>query len=373
MRKILISGGPVHAHIDSVKIVTNRFRGGLMAKLASELAMHFPCEVTYLTGKGAVQPHPLDNVKVVHHEGFFDYLEKVQALSVTHSDVILGAAVANLVPVSPWKDKFPSHDYQEGDIVPIDFMVAPRVITKVKAVAPQTNLFGFKLLSNVPYQTLVDAAYGVLLDSHAAAVIANDTKDLNLKYIVTREKAVHAFNTAASVEAEAFHAFLWAMMNDAYYRTEKVTLAAPAAEGAALLRRAQALAAQEPTLFPQTNEGLMFGTIAQRSAASGFWTTGRGKKELDVAAWVAGVDHAQRVVEANEKAALNAPLLASLFERFPALTEIVHGHVQDPALPVLPYAPSGTARDSLREVTGSFNVAGHGCYRLYAGNTLIRS
>ena len=31
--KMLITGGPVHAYLDAVKIITNKFKGGLMAEL----------------------------------------------------------------------------------------------------------------------------------------------------------------------------------------------------------------------------------------------------------------------------------------------------------------------------------------------------
>jgi phosphopantothenoylcysteine synthetase/decarboxylase len=34
--KILITGGPVHAYLDPVKIITNKFKGGLMAELDKE-------------------------------------------------------------------------------------------------------------------------------------------------------------------------------------------------------------------------------------------------------------------------------------------------------------------------------------------------
>ena len=367
MRKLLISGGPVHAHLDAVKIVTNRFRGGLMAETASHFAKRFPCEVTYLTARGARLPENLPNLAVRYHEGFFDYQEQVLTLAPEHSDIVLGAAVANLVPVNPWKGKFPSHDYEEGDIVSVDFMVAPRIITKVRNVAPNANLFGFKLLSDVSPQTLVDAAYGIVLDAHATAVIANDARDLMTKLVVTREKAVHPFKMDG-----LFEDFLWDMMNDEYYRTHSGTPGCPPVEeGDALVAWARKLAASEPGLFPATPEGLMFGTVARRSGHGGFWTTGRGKQELSKAVWVSRVEHASRTVYTGEgKASLNAPLLDALFNRFPAVTSIVHGHVEDPGLPVLPYAPAGTTRDSLRQVSGSFNVAGHGCYRLYEGDRL---
>lgn len=364
MRKILVTGGPVHAQLDAVKFITNRFKGGLMAQLAQNLAASRDCEVTYLTAKGLAAPDSdlYRNVRVLTHEGYFDYRDKVLALAPDSTDVILGAAVANLVPQQPWKGKFPSHDYKEGEVVNIPFIVAPRVITQVKQVAPHVNLFGFKLLSDVPPDELVNAAYGIVRDAHATAVIANDTRDLLRKRVVTRERGVHDFMVGQDL---AFENFLWQLMEDQHYRTQ-LGAVAPATGSEALRAHLRRTQEESPGLFVQSPDGLLFGTVALRAAEGGFWTTGRGKQELDDVVYVREVDHAARIVHsAGRKATLNAPLLAELFARMPALHAIVHGHVQKAGLPTLPYAQPGTVRDSLRKVAGSFNIQGHGCFLLY--------
>ena len=357
-----MTGGPVHAHLDAVKIVTNRFRGGLMAQLAENLACRFDCEVTYLTAKDARHPRQRPNLRVLLHDGFFDYRDQVLALAPAHTDVVLGAAVANLVPQNPWPGKFPSHDYFEGDVVSIPFLVAPRVITQVKRVAPHVNLFGFKLLSAVPRQELVDAAYGIVLDAHATAVIANDAEELLLKHVVTRERGVHTFAMGPGLED-----FLWQLMTDQHYQTQLTAEPGPAAGAAEVLDLAQRTHAQRPGFFVEVHGGLLFGTVAQRVESGGFWTTGRGKHELSQAVYVRDVDHVARVVRTHgpQKATLNAPLLDALFAQMPELQTIVHGHVQDAGLPTLPYAQPGTVRDSLRQPKGSFNVQDHGCFLLY--------
>lgn len=112
MRKILISGGPVPAYLDDVKIITNRFKGGWMASLAEQMSTHpyeQEHEVTYLTSADARQPqlHDLNlfgprgdrrNLEVVHHYGFHDYMDKVLHIAPQMDAIILGAAVANLIP-----------------------------------------------------------------------------------------------------------------------------------------------------------------------------------------------------------------------------------------------------------------------------------
>ena len=144
--KILVSGGPVHAYLDAVKIITNKFKGGRMYQLARELAGDYGYEVIYLTPKGIDRdPYygPKGFCKIVFHDGFEDYRKKVLELAPQMDAVILGAAVANLIPANPWKGKFPSHDYKPGEIIPIDFTIASRIIDEVKEVAPDTHVFGF--------------------------------------------------------------------------------------------------------------------------------------------------------------------------------------------------------------------------------------
>ncbi len=364
MRRILITGGPVHAHLDAVKIVTNRFRGGLIARLADRLAENFDCEVLYLTAPGAEVPTERSNVMVRRHSGYHDYREKVLGFAQSATDVILGAAVANLIPAQPWAGKFPSHDYEEGDIVNIPFMVTPRVIADVKRHAPRVNLFGFKLLSGAPHGELMRAAWETLVGSKATAVIANDATQLSQKYVLTREGAEHPMLD------DELPDFLWSLMLDEHYRTEVLLATASRDEsGCAQLGRLLAeYRAKQPGLFVTTPDGMVFGTAAVRSEGGGFWTTGRGKRELDERVKVVSVDHVNRVVSTEgSRASLNAPLLDSIFKAHPAVHAIVHGHVQDPMLRTLEWAQPGTLADSARapsQTCRSFNVARHGCFYL---------
>jgi hypothetical protein len=361
-RRILITGGPVHAYIDAVKLVTNRFKGGLMAQLADDFAEQFDCQVTYLCARGSTLPLEHPRLTVRYHDGFEDYRAQVKALAAEHTDVILGAAVANLIPANPLKGKFPSHDYQPGDIIPINFMIAPRVVEEVKAAAPHVNLFGFKLLSGAPREELVRAAYGIVLEAGAMAVIANDTQALQEKLIVTKERGVHPVKNADLA------AYLWTMMTDQYYRTE-VAPAQPLSADEGLFRcEVGRWMAGMPEMFTEVENGLLFGTIAMRPLCgdTGFWTTARGKKELSGAVHVTHVDHERRTVHTEgAKATLNAPLLDSIFRALPQVLTIVHSHHELDELPTLPYAPPGSVRDTERTITGSFNIAEHGCFMLF--------
>ena len=360
MKKILITGGPVHAYLDAVKIITNRFKGGLMCQLAEAL-LAFDIEVVFLCAPsvGAQTPRPHERMQVLEHKGVEDYCAKVLALAPTMDGVILGAAVANLIPAKPYVGKFPSHDYKPGDMIPIDFTIAPRVIDEVKRVAPQTHLFGYKLLSGVSHEELIREAYGIVLEARATAVFANDAQNLQQKFAVTKERGVHPLGQGDLA------AWIWEMLNDSYYVT--AFGGGPVAPDE-VVSKVQRLIEQYADYFLVTEAGLIFGTVAVRHE-NGFVTTGRGKRELDSIAYVTRVDHKRRRVYATEnaKASLNAPLLAKMFEN-PAVETIVHYHEQVDGLPTYPYAPPGTVRDSERPNGTSFNIQEHGSMLLFDKN-----
>jgi len=142
--KILITLGPIPGKLDVVKYVSNRFRGGLMLKLAEELLeKHNPESIEIVQWKYNGVKHAFTNILV---EDIHDYVETVLNLLDTgeYRTVILGAAVANLIPSTTYSGKFPSHNYKVGDKISIDFEIAPRLIDMIKTKHPTVNLIGFK-------------------------------------------------------------------------------------------------------------------------------------------------------------------------------------------------------------------------------------
>lgn len=380
MKNILITGGPVHAHLDAVKIITNNFKGGFMAELATDLSTNHDVSVVYLCSKASKAPQGNPNLKVVYHHGFDDYMAKVLEMAPKMDAVILGAAVANLIPYKAIEGKFPSHNYKPGDLVPLIFKIAPRVIDEVKKVAPKTHLFGFKLLDGVDHDELIRAAYGVLLESKATAVIANDKQDLTKKYVVTKERVVHP------LDHDKLADWIWGMLQDCYYQTiaedpSRSRFEPMFFDHSLNLLKEKVKEFEKKGGFYTTPEGYVFGTVAQKNMAialpsgyRGFWTTGRGKKELDSFVQVFRVNHvSRRVYTYHNKATLNAPLLDHIFVTLQEVHTIVHAHVLSKfkvpkKLPVLDYAPPGTVRDSIRNIQGSFIIRDHGCFLLYDKN-----
>jgi len=362
-KKVLITGGPVHAWLDAVKKITNDFKGGRMAQLAEDL-LYKGCEVHYLCSPGSATVSEGAYTAGVHlytHNGFDEYKKMVLEMAPDFDAVILGAAVANLIPANPWKGKFPSHNYKEGDIINIPFIVAPRVINMVKAVAPKTHVIGFKLLKNVPHQELINAAYDIVTDAKATVVFANDRNDLDTIWPVFKEKSDYCIDREeelADTIIETIH--------DEYYHTE-----VKFKDHLAPMMSIMDTIARYSHRFIKVGDKY-FGTVAIRSG-SGFYTTARGKESIDNPddiVFVESVDHKTKtVVSLHKKPTLNAPLLHHIFNTNPEINVIVHWHVSSLNMdsfgfPVLLHAVPGTVRDSIRDIDKSFVIQGHGAFEL---------
>lgn len=369
MAKILVTGGPVHAHLDAVKVITNRFKGGRMLALADELE-DLGHDVTYLTSS-LLKSEFVSGYRWFHkpskrtigtlwfHEGFDDYRHQVVEMAADFDGVVLGAAVANLIPVSPWTDKFPSHNYNPGDEIDLRFMVAPRIIDEVHKRAPKTQVFGFKLLQGAPQSELVEAALDVCHAGRCAAVFANDANNLDTVLAVSKEGA--AIPMARSEIADVIERRL----RDVYYTTRTIPteLTSKEQEAAKLLH--EVVEREIPKVA--TKRGYIFGTVAVRIEGDcHFATTTRGKKELSGHTVVIDVDHeAHEVVTKGAKATMNAPLLARIFAANPTATTIIHRHEFLADTPTLPFAPAGTVADTMRTLPkGNFNIDHHGCFEV---------
>ena len=321
-------------------------------------------DITYLTYKGSTIPvheTSLENENypaVIYHDGFHDYMEKVIELAPKMDCIILGAAVANLIPVKPFPGKFPSHNYKPGDIIPIDFTIAPCVIDEVKKDNPKATLYGFKLLFNVPHEELIRAAYEVCIDSKAAAVFANDAANLSAKYAVTKERSIIPLDLAGYTD------FIWNGINDQYYSTQYGDFEMPFNEFSQKVLIFNQYRDRFQDKFKKIGE-YVFGTIAVRLTRTVFLTTARGKNELSQTCIVLGADHINHkvtVLTGGPKATLDAALLSCIFMENRNVDVIVHFHEQIPDLMTIPYAPPGTVREATGVPLTSFRMEHHGSY-----------
>lgn len=382
MARILVTGGPVHAHLDAVKIVTNRFKGGRMVALAEALGEkgHF---VTFVGSPHGKKPNPDIGLLIDEHQGFSDYRALVRRHAEDCDMVILGAAVANLIPCPPWDvtKKFPSHDYREGEEVMVPFRVAPRIINEVKRFTPRTTLVGFKLLQGASNEELVRAAHIVIDESNAAFVVANDADDLARKLIVTRERSVISAIDLPGITDEYLKTigrpvqlvdFLDQVARDEHYTTEVREETPPTRTktmDVALERFNRVFGYHKRTIEAAGRAGnKVLGCLAITVGENGFLISERAKKLAHQKVYVSEVDHTtRRVVSHGGKPSLNAPLIDWLLRENPRAWGVLHHHGWGAHLPTYHYAPPGTVRDSQRSLspgTMEFEIKHHGVFKL---------
>ena len=334
-KKILLTAGPIPARLDSVKYITNRFKGGLAMSLAKDL-VQYGHDVTVVAWKhsGIAFDGLHSPSNFLYVDDVYDYYNKV--LNFKADAYILAAAVANLGPLNPIEGKFPSHKYKEGDVFSIDFTIMPRVIDAIKTKYPTSTLIAYKLFDGTE-EELIEAARHTLYDSKANVVFANSpTTAKNQKIVVTPDGSTFKVDFEQHVE------LIQEMLNLEHYGTR-------------ILDEFWYTTNQDDKYiidnYPRTKiMDMTFGTFAIRNREDdGFITTTRGKKtgEHDTA-YVQKVDHDTLTVYASQKATLNAPLLDMAFRLNPNIKYLIHDHkfFADANYQYNDYAFPGTTQDN---------------------------
>lgn len=389
MKHVLITAGTVYGRLDDNKLVGNRIRGIWASKFACWLGSR-GYSVTLLLPDTfdkasleqtlretppvvAVPNAPLPTFDVQYHTGYESYAEHCYALAPKVDAAVMAAAVVNWIPADPIKGKMKTEGYAEGDVVHIPFVLAPRVIDRMKKLNPKLTLIGCKMTSGAEKPETLRQAYQTLLKAHCNVVVANDLQRLKHKMLVYPDG-----NAIGMESFGRFYEHLEATINDRFYRTERAQAAdSPAYSDPSEhdLSRAQTLfdnlCARYRERFKKWPTGphgpeRVYGAIAVRIDSDHVLVSPREKGEMfdsRDAVVVTEVNTARHVVFTlfGKKATLNAPLLVRVMGKFKA-NAVVHLHEENPSWPTLPYAPPGTVRDNERKVeTEAFNIDGHGC------------
>lgn len=247
---ILITAGGTTERIDNVRTITNSSTGRLGAAIAEAFAGAAPLPVEkiyYLCGLNAVipTPAPAHNTIIIRIGSVNELIEKLSEILTTqkidvviHSMAVSDYTVDGLTTKGNMADsiaKYIKDSEQPGDLSPeayaagmlqaafspdgnlssenkissdIEDMVivmkkTPKVISLIKKLQPRTLLVGFKLLSNVSQEALLDTAYRLLMKNDCDLVLANDLSEitpLNHKgYLIDRHKAYEEFHTKTQI------------------------------------------------------------------------------------------------------------------------------------------------------------------------------
>lgn len=317
-KRVLVTCGPIPARLDSVKYLTNMFKGGLAFRTANWLARDPDLEVTVLCWERADIPkNNADWKALATVKDVFEYYDWVTTYANDFDAFVFAAAVANLTPVKPYEGKFPSHLYKPGQEFDIKFMIAPRAIDAVKQLNPRACVIGYKLFDEPDDAKLVEIARHTLDDARANLIFANRPSEAKYKKI-----AVLPDGTSFETNFQEHLELIRRAVLQNYFRTE-ITPLTKDLEADPDVREALAAVAMYEKTFEK------YGTVAMPVAGreNMFATTSRGHRSGPVIVY--GVDPDCRIVHASGKATLNAPALAAMVHGFPGQV-IVHRHFDDP-------------------------------------------
>lgn len=345
---ILLTTGPVPAKLDSVKYIGNRFKGELGLKTARTL-LNFGHNVTIMKWKYL----NLDTygVNTITFDDIVEYRDII--LNTEAKAYILSAAVANLMPTKPWKEKFPSHNYKAGEKFNVEFCISPRIIDEIKDRFPRSALIGYKLYDG-SREELIKAAQKTLFNSRANIIFANTPQDAKTKKLMlTQDNAVIETSFYGHVE------YIKQLLNSGYYRTEIDRYHVPMSDDIECLNN----------IYPRLVCGdRVYGCFAIR-VDGGFVTTSRGKSNKDLV--FVSKESGAGVIKASAKPTLNAPLLNDIMKYQPQYNVIIHDHKQIPGAPTFDYEFPGTYTEcglsfaAERLNASVFNIKHHGYIAMF--------
>jgi phosphopantothenate---cysteine ligase (CTP) len=245
--KILITAGGTIEKIDDVRAISNNSTGRLGSAIAEafldELDNIYIEKIFYICGQNSVVPLS-DKIDIIRIGGVNELLVQIERILLTeridvviHSMAVSDYAVSSLTTKSNVANTISTCLEQEAekDYSPLELAVeivnsafdrtstiksnnkissdiddliivmkkTPKVIGKIKALQPKTILVGFKLLSNVSLETLIDTGYSLLQKNSCDLVLANDltqiTEDKHVGYLISSEKTFERLETKTQI------------------------------------------------------------------------------------------------------------------------------------------------------------------------------
>ena len=198
--KIIITAGGTSEKIDDVRTITNSSTGRLgyaIGKTFTEKYGDKIDKIYYLHGLRAAYPeHEL--VEPVAIGGVMDLKAALEKLLTEEKiDVVVHAMAVSdyIVKEVTTLDKIRGVEDPENkadlsgnkissdiDDPVIHMKKSPKVISLIKPLSPETTLVGFKLLSNVPHEELIDVGYHLMQKNDCDFVMANDLKEIGKDY-----------------------------------------------------------------------------------------------------------------------------------------------------------------------------------------------
>lgn len=164
--RVLVTAGPTVEQIDPIKLITNRSSGKMGIAIARAAATR-GAEVTLIYGPGTEAPPP--KVKLIRVQTTAEMRDAFERELRSRYDIIASTAAAQDFTIErPAEQKLRHLEPLTLKLVP-----APRVLDKVRKLAPDAFVIGFKAEYNVNDEELLQAA-NKKLGEGLDMVVAND-------------------------------------------------------------------------------------------------------------------------------------------------------------------------------------------------------
>lgn len=152
-KQILVTAGPTPGRIDSVRLLTNRFRGKMGTLIADEAYMR-GANVTLILGPSGI--HVPDYINPIIIGDFYEYHSKVMDIlkNETINFGVFSAAVADYIPREVFDGKIPS----QGALKNIQLKQTPKVVNEVRQKFPELFMAIFKYEEKITGKKLIGIA-----------------------------------------------------------------------------------------------------------------------------------------------------------------------------------------------------------------------
>lgn len=193
---ILITAGGTTEKIDEVRVISNFSTGKLGLEIAKSFLENKNInleKIYYLCEKNTNAPNDnkVEIVRVSGVQGLLDALQNILSSkkidAVIHAMAVSDYAVRTVTTLNDLKNNESKSNMEkcsgkissEIDDLVIILKKTPKVISEIKKMQKDTILVGFKLLSNVDKEILIDTAYKLLIKNDCDMVLANDLSEIS--------------------------------------------------------------------------------------------------------------------------------------------------------------------------------------------------
>ncbi|AIF69003.1 phosphopantothenoylcysteine decarboxylase [Palaeococcus pacificus DY20341] len=165
-KRVLITAGATREYLDPIRFITNKSSGKMGVALAEEAELR-GAEVTLIKTKGSVPSFVENQIEVETVEEMLQAIES-ELKSKEYDIVILAAAVSDFTPKEKAQKKIKS-----GKELILELVPTPKIIQRVKEIAPDVFLVGFKAEYGVGEEELIAQARRQIEKAKSDVVIAN--------------------------------------------------------------------------------------------------------------------------------------------------------------------------------------------------------